>query len=78
VRAASIYLHSSAERKRAIADRVGRNAKKDLAKSKRTGQASWHADGTPRRRALLAAVLAVLNYASSCAFAWWSLGDSNP
>jgi integrase len=36
-RAASIYLHSSAERQRAIADQVSRNAKKALGKSKQSG-----------------------------------------
>ncbi len=36
-RAALIYLHSSAERQRAIADQVGRNAKAALGKSKRSG-----------------------------------------
>jgi integrase len=36
-RAASIYLHSSAERQRAIATQVGRNARKALGKSKRSG-----------------------------------------
>ena len=36
-RAALIYLHSSAERQRTIADQVGRNAKKALGKSKRSG-----------------------------------------
>ena len=36
-RAALIYLHSSAERQRAIADQVGRNAKAALAKPKRSG-----------------------------------------
>jgi integrase len=36
-RAALIYLHSSAERQRAIADQVGRNAKAALTKSKRSG-----------------------------------------
>ena len=36
-RAASIYLHSSAKRQRAIADQVGRNAKAALKKSKRSG-----------------------------------------
>jgi integrase len=36
-RAALIYLHSSAERQRAIADQVGKNAKAALGKSKRSG-----------------------------------------
>jgi integrase len=36
-RAASIYLHSSAERQRAIADQVSQNARKALGKSKRSG-----------------------------------------
>lgn len=36
-RAALIYPHSSAERQRAIADRVGRNAKAALGKGKRSG-----------------------------------------
>jgi integrase len=36
-RAALIYLHSSAERQRAIADQVGRNAKAALGRSKRSG-----------------------------------------
>jgi integrase len=36
-RAALIYLHSSAERQRAIADRVGRNATAALGKGKRSG-----------------------------------------
>jgi integrase len=36
-RAALIYLHSSADRQRAIADQVGRNAKKALGKPKRSG-----------------------------------------
>jgi integrase len=36
-RAALIYLHSSAERQRAIADQVGRNAKAALGKGKRSG-----------------------------------------
>lgn len=36
-RAALIYLHSSAERQRAIADQVGRNAKAALGKAKRSG-----------------------------------------
>jgi integrase len=36
-RAASIYLHSSAERQRAIANQVGKNARKALGKPKRSG-----------------------------------------
>jgi integrase len=36
-RAALIYLHTSAERQRAIADRVGKNAKAALGKHKRSG-----------------------------------------
>jgi integrase len=36
-RAASIYPHSSAKRRHAIADQVGRNAKTALNKSKRSG-----------------------------------------
>ncbi len=36
-RAASIYLHSSAERQRAIADQVGKNAKNALGKRNRSG-----------------------------------------
>jgi integrase len=36
-RAALIYLHSSAERQRAIADQVGKNAKAALGKSRRSG-----------------------------------------
>ena len=36
-RAALIYLHSSAERQRSIADQVGRNAKAALGKSRRSG-----------------------------------------
>jgi hypothetical protein len=36
-RPASIYLHSSAERQRAIADQVSQNARKALGKSKRSG-----------------------------------------
>jgi integrase len=36
-RAAMIYLHSSADRQRAIADQVGKNAKAALGKSKGTG-----------------------------------------
>ncbi len=36
-RAALIYLHSSAERQRTIADQVGRNAKAALGKAKRSG-----------------------------------------
>jgi integrase len=36
-RAALIYLHSSAERQRAIADQIGRNAKVALGRSKRSG-----------------------------------------
>ena len=36
-RAALIYLHSSAERQRSIADQVGRNAKKALGNSRRSG-----------------------------------------
>jgi integrase len=41
-RAASIYLHSSAERQRAIADQVGRNATTALKKSKRSGTRTAH------------------------------------
>jgi hypothetical protein len=37
-RAALIYLQSSAERQRAIADQVGKNAKAALGKSTRSGQ----------------------------------------
>ena len=36
-RAALIYLHTSAEGQRAIADQVGKNAKTALSKSKRSG-----------------------------------------
>jgi integrase len=36
-RAALIYLHSSADRQRAIADQVGRNAKNALGKPRRSG-----------------------------------------
>jgi integrase len=36
-RAALIYLHTSAERQRAIADQVGKNAKAALGKHKRSG-----------------------------------------
>lgn len=36
-RAELIYLHSSAQRQRAIADQVGRNAKAALGKSRRSG-----------------------------------------
>jgi integrase len=36
-RAASIYLHSSPERQQAIASQVGRNARKALGNSKRSG-----------------------------------------
>ncbi|HTR92730.1 MAG TPA: tyrosine-type recombinase/integrase, partial [Trebonia sp.] len=36
-RAASIYLHSSAERQRAIADRVGKNAREALGKPNSSG-----------------------------------------
>jgi integrase len=36
-RAALIYLHSSADRQRAIADQVGKNAKAALGKSRRSG-----------------------------------------
>jgi len=36
-RAALIYLHTSAERQRAIADQVGKNAKTALSKNKRSG-----------------------------------------
>ena len=36
-RAALIYLHMSAERQRAIADQVGKNAKAALGKHKRSG-----------------------------------------
>jgi hypothetical protein len=47
-RAASIYLHSSAERQRAIADQVSRNAKKALAKSQPSGtrMARGHSKGS--------------------------------
>ena len=36
-RAALIYLHTSAERQRAIANQVGKNAKAALGKHKRSG-----------------------------------------
>jgi hypothetical protein len=36
-RAALIYLHTSAERQRVIADQVGKNAKTALSKDKRSG-----------------------------------------
>lgn len=36
-RAALIYLHTSAERQRAIADQVGKNAKAALGRHKRSG-----------------------------------------
>jgi integrase len=36
-RAASIYLHSSDERQRAIADQVGKNVKTALSKSEQSG-----------------------------------------
>jgi hypothetical protein len=36
-RAALIYLHTSADRQRAIADQVGKNAKAALGKHKRSG-----------------------------------------
>jgi len=39
-RAALIYLHSSAERQRAIADQVGKNANAALGKSRRSGTRS--------------------------------------
>jgi hypothetical protein len=44
-RAALIYLHSSAERQRALADEVGRIATADLAKSKAANRS-----GTQRAR----------------------------
>ena len=44
-RAALIYLHSSTERQRTLADEVGRMAAAELAKSK-TARAIWHANGT--------------------------------
>jgi integrase len=37
MRAALIYLHSSPDRHRSIADRIGRNAKTALGKPKRSG-----------------------------------------
>jgi integrase len=36
-RAALIYLHTSAERQRTIADQVGKNARAALSKAKRSG-----------------------------------------
>jgi hypothetical protein len=46
-RAALIYLHMSAERQRAIADRVGKNAKAALCKHVRSGtQMARKAKGT--------------------------------
>ena len=48
-RAALIYLHSSAERQRALADEVGKNAKAALGKSvgkpKRSGTRMAHNKG---------------------------------
>lgn len=47
-RAALIYLHSSRERQRALADAVGEAARAELAKSKRTKEAP--SKGTRRAR----------------------------
>ena len=46
-RAAMIYLHSSAERQRALADAGGQDGTAELVKSKPlVSRAIWHADGT--------------------------------
>jgi integrase len=41
-RAALIYLHSSAERQRVLADEIGRNARAALGKPKRSGTRMAH------------------------------------
>jgi hypothetical protein len=45
-RAALIYLHSTAERQRALADAVGATARAELEKSNRKTATPWHANGT--------------------------------
>ena len=68
-RAAMIYLHSTDERQREIADALGQLAGTQLKQAK--AKANRRATGTDRARKRQ-------NASQGWCFAWWSLGDSNP
>ena len=46
-RAALIYLHSSDERQRMLADAVGKTARSGTPQSRRSQEGIWHGSGTP-------------------------------
>lgn len=66
-RAALVYLHSSRERQRALADAVGEAARAELAESKRTKKAPPRARGGHRPRLSMRTTGAALLAVERCA-----------
>ena len=54
-RAALIYLHSTDERQRTIADLIDKRTRTELRKIKRAQESIWHGSGTPTQASVVAA-----------------------